>query len=79
MWTLYSRRLFEAARSIAAVELVPFLSHRGFGTRRNAGFPPELVAVPQEGRVTVFISGRDHLALALNTFLAFGNKPIRLR
>jgi hypothetical protein len=44
-------RAKEAARSIAAVELVPFLSHPGLvaGTsRRNAGFPPELVTVPQE-------------------------------
>ena len=42
-----------AERSIAAVELVPFLSHRGLGagtSRRNAGFPPALVKVPQEER-----------------------------
>ena len=39
-----------AARSIA-VELVPFLSDRGLvdgASRRNAGFPPALVAATQE-------------------------------
>src|SRR5262245_58341675 len=48
---LCASRLGAAARAIAAAELVPFLSHRGLSAgafRRNAGFPAELVAVPQE-------------------------------
>jgi len=83
IWAYQIAALQHAARIAlwaAPQSIVPFLSDRGLvdgASQRNAGFPRILVAATKEERsVTVFISTGDDLALAGNTVLAFGNKPI---